>query len=338
MMRIEFEKLEQRPGTHTVPVKMTREELEDTAQKMSDLTTKIEAKEEDLRSYAKDAREEIKELEDERSATNRVYRFKREPKSIAGLWGIDAEDHGRVRCKVCVEKAEKAGTVGTFADAGSYETERALKKVHKALVFPDGEAHDYVPVWERPLGTKWFVQPEAGEVYGPLPVKEADLQKELPVPGTVEIKPFSLAFDVDTAVPLLDEKERSEAEAKIKSTEKAREDAVEEGLTDLCPTCGLPLADHPELADDPCKAAMVKAADRANEEQAARTLETYGMDAVLNPEWVYKCSKCKTETFGKDLQPVTIDGERAFICASCEQGIPKGDQKKPKRKKKEKGS
>lgn len=329
--RIEFEKLEQREGTHTVPVKMTREELEEVASQMSDLTTRIEAREKELRDFQKEMREAIKQLETERSAQNNIYRFKREPKPVAGLWGFDFEDHGTVKCRTCFERDQKLDN-GEPEDGGgvnSYNTDAELVAAHEQDTV--GEAHQIIALWQRPLGTKWFVDPNTGDVFGPVMIVEKDLQREL-LPETKTIEPFALQFDVDSAVPLLDANQVSAAEAKLRETEKGI-DRANDDTTAACPDCGLPLIDHEGTLDgggatitvqgDPCKTAMLVNADRANKEQAKRTEERYGADATLEPDQTYGCGKCGTSTFGKDLQPVVIDGKGEFVCFSCEQGIQK---------------
>lgn len=342
-MRIEFQDLEQRPGTHTVPVKMTREELEDTAQKMSEFTTRIEAREESLKSYTKEMRDEIKEYEQKRSAANRTFRMQREPKTVAGLWGFDFKDNGKVRCKTCVERVEKGddnSDYATQAAAGADEAQ-ALADTHATA------DHPFLSVWERPLGTKWFVVPEKGDVFGPVAVTEKDLQKELPAPATTEIAPFAIAFDVDSAIPLLNEAEVSSAQKKLKETE-AGIDRTQDDTTQACPQCGLPLLDHPDGSQDgdPCVAAMKVNATRLAQEQEKRTDSKYGSDVVLNPDDTYNCAECNTPTFGKDLQPVqTADGQK-FVCFACEhkvgRGAPAAEEqpekpKKKRRSKKDKG-
>jgi hypothetical protein len=336
-MRIEFQNLEQRPGTHTVPVQMTREELEETAQKMSDFTTQIEAKESNLREYQKEMREEIKELEEQRSAANRTYRFRREPKSVEGLWGFDFEDHGVVRCKTCIERTEK-GDNSEYAttSAAGVESDADLLKMHESA------DHPMLAAWQRPLGTKWFVTPDTGDVFGPVAVTEADLQKELPAPATTEIAPFAIAFDAQTAIPLLNEAEVSAAQQKLKASEKVTEEAP--ASDDGCPQCGLPLADHPVIGDDgptdPCKEAMKLNAQRLQDDQEERTNEKFRGDVVLMPDQTYDCGVCKTPTFGKDLQQVNTPEGMKFVCFACEQNVQKAapapapEKKKRSRKKK----
>ena len=340
-MHVEFEKLEQRPGSHTVPVKMSREDLEALAEKMADVNVRIEAKEENLRAYAKEIREDIKRLEEQRHAITSTYRFKRDPKLVEGLYGFDFENHGQVSCKKCVERSEKDETADVLV--GKFDDTEALTKAHEEFEWAPEDKHVLVPVWERPLGTKWFVDPKTGDVFGPLQVTEKDLQKELP-PPTQEFTPFQLTFDSETAVPILDAAQVSAAEKKLKETEAERErHAIAEEVHE---DCGLPQAWHamPEGADpetfDGCKQAMIVGANQANDEQARRTQEKYGADEVRDPESTYPCDNCRVETFGRDLQPVTIDGEQKFVCFSCEQNIPIGDADKPKpeEKKKRKGT
>ena len=334
-MHVEFEKLEQRPGTHTVPVKMSREELEAVAEKMADVNVRIAAKEDNLRAYAKEIREDIKKLEEQRMAITSTYRFKRDPKPVDGLFGFDFENHGKVSCKKCIERSEKDETVDVLV--GKFETAEELLKAHDEFQWADGEKHPAVPVWERPLGTKWFVDPKSGDVFGPLQVTEKDLQSELP-PPTQEFHPFQLTFDSETAVPILDPQEHSAAQRKLRETEEEQErHAVAEEVHE---DCGLPQAWHtmPEDADpetfDGCKQAILMSANQANEEQRRRTEEKYGGDIVLDPDTTYDCGKCAVPTFGRDLQSVTIGDKTVFVCFSCEQGIDRADQKpdKPQRK------
>lgn len=367
MAHIEFEKLEQRPGTHVVPVKMTREELELLAEKMATVNTQIDAKESDLREYSKEVREDIKLLEQQRHAITATYRFKRDPKSVDGLWGFDFQDNGKVGCRTCIERKEKhpeqaAGVLEKFDNADD------LLKAHDEHPWEDGMKHPSLTVWERPHGTKWFVDPNSGDVYGPMAATEKDLQRNL-LPETKEFQPFQLSFDPENAVPILDPKQVSAAEKKIKETEAELEmTAIAE---DVHEDCGLPQTWHvPPRADadcascgtiegtrqqlprdewatvwcsvhddrldlskiDYCKQAMKRGANEANKEQAARTEATYGKDNILDPDSTFPCGSCGVESFGRDLQAVTIDGAEKFVCFACEQNVAKDDQAKPKKK------
>lgn len=344
-MRIEFEKLEQRPGTRVVPLKMSREDLETLAEKMADVNTKIEVEESDLRRYTKQVRDRVKVLEDERHAITNTYKFKREPKPVEGLWGFEFENHGRASCRTCMQRHEKNEHAVVLFD--KFDDLATLSAEHDSFEFDDGHKHPLMPQWERPLGTKWFVEPSSGDVFGPISVVERDLQKELQ-PEMREIEPFALAFDSETAVPLLDEKEVSAAEKKLKESE---EDLKRESIAeDVHESCGLPQAWHPEPTEgellaaeesgkpfDACKAAMLRAANEENAAQARRTQEKYGSDEALalSPDETYDCGRCGVPTFGRDLQPVTVDGKKTFACFACEQNLPQSDpepEKKPKKR------
>lgn len=361
-MRIEFEKLEQRPGTHVVPVKMSREDLEVLAERMAGLNVKIAGREADLRSYAKEVREEVKGLEDQRDSVTTQYRAKRDPKAVSGLWGFDFNDTGDVACKKCIELHEKHPD--TYAKAERYVDSESLIAAHGAQV-DDGEGgyaplfqHPLNPIWSRPLGTKWFVEPSSGDVFGPLLLEERDFQHEL-FPATVEIQPFSIAFESEAAIPLLTAEQVSAAEKKLRTAEKEEgeasgqaQDGEEVASVDeeTHGECGLPLAWHPEPSEgemreaeeagrvfDACKGAMLRAADEAQKAQERRTEEEYGGDDVLDPETVYPCGKCNTPTFGRDLQKVNVDGEPKDFCFACEKGVGEAAvDPKPKKKAKKK--
>lgn len=341
-MHVEFEKLEQRPGSHTVPVKMAREELEALAERMADVNSSISAEENALRDHAARIRKRIKTLEEQRASITDTYHFKRAPKPVEGLWGFEFDNSGKVKCRTCLDRTakmdeeddEQADMIRMARRAFATSEDLLAEHVEGKWV---GEEHPALPVWERPLGTKWFVDPATGEVYGPIAITEKDLQKEL-VPETKEFEQFKITFDSETAIPILDPSQVSAAEKKLRDTEAVQERERHAIAEDVHEDCGLPDAWHvvpegenPETFDK-CKAAMLRAANEANAEQQARTQEKYGKDIVLDPEATYPCGRCNVETFGRDLQPITIDDKQVFVCFSCESGVGRADQKPPEKK------
>lgn len=311
MARFEFEKLEQRIGSHSVPVPLDAREIAETLQTLMSLQLTIESEEQAWNALQRQRSERKKELHEALKEVTAAYRERKRPKEVDGLWGFDFDAKDNPVCETC----------GVAAEEHTPENTECRKR----------------PKQEFPLGQKWFVRPETGEYWGPFAVTSADMQEKLPAPEFKRIDPFHLTIDTEqSGEKVLSEAEVSEAQQKLDEEERAAQGSIFDTARELvdenadafsdddkCEHCHQPLDWHDPAAKDPCGSALVKAADELQAAQERRTQEKYGSDRVLEPEVIYNCEReeCGAPTFGRDLQPVNIDGEKKFVCFTCESAL-----------------